>query len=86
MRCTRLSKELEKQALELEDHGATQLNPGDEENATQEQIDRWTDQSQMSRVEDGLYISGFDALEDSSVLVQNNISHILSVCRFHLPV
>lgn len=86
LRCTRESKNFDRQALELEDTAATLLNPADEIGASQEQLDRWADQGPLSQVEDGLYVGGFDALQDASVLTRHNITHILSVCRYHLPV
>lgn len=51
-----------------------------------EAIETMVEQSVISQVEPNLYLSGYDALEEEATLDDLGITHILSVCRYSVPV
>lgn len=79
------AKALDQRALAIEDQ--SQVRPDHKgADVSQEQLEIWDAQRLISKVEDGLYISGYDALENNVCLADQKITHVLSVCQYYLPV
>lgn len=81
---TKQAKQLDQEATKLEDQSHTL--PLEESELSAEQIEILAEQSVISAVEDNLFLSGYDALEDDSALDERQITHILSICEYYLPV
>lgn len=80
------AKSLDQQALAMEDQSYTKLSDKPGSDVSQTQIDLWAAEALISKVEDGIYLSGYDAVKDDDCLVDRGVTHILSICQYYLPV
>ncbi|CCG82627.1 Tyrosine-protein phosphatase yvh1 [Taphrina deformans PYCC 5710] len=78
------AKRLEVEALRLEDKSPRLVGESYHEEY-RNRPDQFQGQSMISRIEDGLYLSGYDVLQHETILRSCSISHILSICQFYLP-